>query len=54
MNKKILIDWEANHKAMKRTVDGFWRCFDHFNITGIDAKYLAVLKEKYVRPNGAR
>lgn len=27
MNKKTLLEWETSHSAIKRTVDGFWRCF---------------------------
>lgn len=40
MNKKILIDWEASHNAIKQTFDGFWRCF---------SKWSKEDKENYLR-----
>ncbi|WP_342551194.1 hypothetical protein [Paenibacillus sp. FSL R7-0652] len=27
MDKKTLLAWESKHKAIKRTVEGFWDCF---------------------------
>ncbi|TYP70178.1 hypothetical protein [Paenibacillus methanolicus] len=27
MDHQSLLDWEREHRAMKRTEDGFWRCF---------------------------